>query len=379
MPRLCTIADGTRVAPIKLGSDNPDNLYQNAQLDSSRSYIITGIRGTVYLLGFGTQSGEYGGEGNLKTIDYLEAEELIYDDEYKTSFRILLSSERPDHRMHSTRTTQPSPPNWLRLDKECTKGMLIVRQTFGVREMEVPATIRLSYYDEELEMTTIATRDDNKSLCSNDRIQVYTPQDLEQGLRSTILLVNGATAMFAKWAHNFQSHANTLPLFDQQTSDSVGGDPNIRYFHSYWNIAKDQALVIQLPANLTCKFWNFQLNNYWMESLDYRYYRIHTNSFLAEPDCDDVNEKCTAPSSLQSEVSSSYSTLQRRNNLSYTIIVAHSNPNSHNSTFRGNWITSAGHYNGTMCLRYVFSPGTAPSKNQVVHPKVTLVPFSSFL
>lgn len=26
-----------------------------------------------------------------------------------------------------------------------------------------------------------------------------------------------------------------------------------------------------------CKFWNFQLNNYWMESLDYRYFPIHVN------------------------------------------------------------------------------------------------------
>jgi hypothetical protein len=26
-----------------------------------------------------------------------------------------------------------------------------------------------------------------------------------------------------------------------------------------------------------CRTWNFQLNNYWMESLDYRYHTIHVN------------------------------------------------------------------------------------------------------
>ena len=32
-PRLCAIANGDRPAPVKLGSDNPDNLYENATID----------------------------------------------------------------------------------------------------------------------------------------------------------------------------------------------------------------------------------------------------------------------------------------------------------------------------------------------------------
>lgn len=66
--------------------------------------------------------------------------------------------------------------------------------------------------------------------------------------------------MFAKWARDFQKHINQLPLFDQvkaricvdapsplsspqQLSNSVGGDPSIRYYHSYWQLAADEALV----------------------------------------------------------------------------------------------------------------------------------------
>ena len=40
--------------------------------------------------------------------------------------------------------------------------------------------------------------------------------------------------MFANWAKNLKAHVNTLPLFDQETSNKAGGDPHIRYFHSYW-------------------------------------------------------------------------------------------------------------------------------------------------
>ena len=49
---------------------------------------------------------------------------------------------------------------------------------------------------------------------------------------SSRVLAAGASAMFAKWAYEFQSHTNQLPLFDQQKSNKAGGDPNIRYYHS---------------------------------------------------------------------------------------------------------------------------------------------------
>ena len=74
-------------------------------------------------------------------------------------------------------------------------------------------------------------------------------------------------------------------MFDPDVSLAAGGDPNIVYYHSHWALAEDRALVIEaMPPE--CEHWNFQLNNYWMESLDYRYHTIHTNKHLAqyEPD-----------------------------------------------------------------------------------------------
>ena len=77
-PRLCAIANGDRPAPVKLGSDNPDNLYENATIDGRLEYVVSGTRGTVSYLGLGTQSGSYGGKGGLATVDYVEAEALTY-------------------------------------------------------------------------------------------------------------------------------------------------------------------------------------------------------------------------------------------------------------------------------------------------------------
>ncbi|MBC7171210.1 MAG: hypothetical protein H5U40_02220, partial [Polyangiaceae bacterium] len=131
-------------------------------------------------------------------------------------------------------------------------------------------------------------------------------------------LVAGASLLFAKWARDFEAHSNELPRFDQEVSNKAGGDPNIAYYHSHWRLAPDEALVIEaVPPR--CDHWNFQLNNHWMESLDYRYFRIHLNkhSAVLEPDG------------------------------SVRIVVAHDDPGL------PNWIQTVGHESGTMCFRWV--------------------------
>ena len=35
-----------------------------------------------------------------------------------------------------------------------------------------------------------------------------------------------------------------------------------------------------------CEYWNFQLNNYWMESLDYCHFTIHVNKHTGKPEGD---------------------------------------------------------------------------------------------
>jgi hypothetical protein len=75
-PTLVTIVDGYRAAPIKIGSDNPDNLYESASIVGSGTYKISGTRGSVKYLGFGTQAGVYGKPGGLSTVDYVDASML---------------------------------------------------------------------------------------------------------------------------------------------------------------------------------------------------------------------------------------------------------------------------------------------------------------
>ncbi len=113
-----------------------------------------------------------------------------------------------------------------------------------------------------------------------------------------------------------------------------GGDPSIYYHNSRWQLEPEQALVINFIPPERCRTWNFQLSNFWMESLDYRYHRISVNrdTAVTEPDG------------------------------SVRIVVSHREP----AGMPGNWLTTAGHSEGAMLLRYVEAEDYPPVDTAVV-------------
>ncbi|MDZ7605868.1 MAG: DUF1214 domain-containing protein [Cyclobacteriaceae bacterium] len=274
---------------IKMGADNPDNHYLNAQISGDYDYIISGKRNTIHYFGLFTQNGNYGTTGGLSPCGKLEDGELIVNAD--GSFEVTLSKERRG-------------ANWLKIEKETT--LLMVRQTYLDRENEVP-----------VEMTI-------KAIGATGIPGSITTARLDEGLNIASLFVAGAPMLFSKWARDFQKHTNRLPMFDPAISNAAGGDARIIYYHSHWKLDKSQALVITaIPP--VCDTWNFQLNNYWMESLDYRYHRICINSHSAIKNTDGT----------------------------ITVIVAHDDPG------HANWIQTAGHVEGTMCWRW-YRPETTP-------------------
>lgn len=108
---------------VKLGSDNPDNYYMNANIDGTLEYRISGTRGTVDYLGFGTQEGNYGEGGQMPTTGYVEAADLEIAPD--GTFELILSAT--EH-----------PGNWLPMTPET--GLVIVRQTFAIAPPRCPRT-----------------------------------------------------------------------------------------------------------------------------------------------------------------------------------------------------------------------------------------------
>jgi hypothetical protein len=281
---------------VKLGADNPDNYYENARISGEYEYRITGTRGTVDYLGFATQKGGVGDSRGLPPTGSIEASQLEIG---------------PNGELELWVSCEPRPGNWLPMQPET--GLLLVRQTFLDREHERPAELQI------------------ERIGGDNRPKPLDPEALRWGLRKTAMLVGGAPMLFGSWAQGFAKQPNALPRFDDQVSRMAGGDPSIAYYHGYWSLAPDQALVIDIDPP-QCQTWNFQLNNWWMESLDYRFHPVVINKHSAKPRADG----------------------------SVRIVVCDANPGV------DNWISTTGLREGTMLLRWVRAQTHPEPRTQVV-------------
>lgn len=270
---------------IKIGADNPDNYYMSAGLNPDYDYRIVGTRGSVDYLGFGTVISRYGSGGGMVTTGYLDSRQMDIGDDGR--FEIIVSQTK-------------HPGNWLPMGSQTNQ--LNVRQTFQDRIGEIPAELHIERLGDE-----------------SARPEPLTAARLDRGLQAAAAFVEGTANLFEDWAESFVKHSNELPPADQDYCQSIGGDPNIYYFHSAWTLADDEVLVIEAPTIPECQTWNFQLDNWWMESLDYRYHTIHINKHTAryEPDG------------------------------GVKLYISRRDPGL------GNWVETAGHNNGTMCFRWI--------------------------
>lgn len=268
----------------KIGADNPDNLYLNASISGEQRYRITGNRGTVPILSFGTKANRYATEGTMASTGELDSADVAFAED--GSFEIVASRDKANG-------------NWLPLAEDST--MLLVRQTFLDRDNEQPAAVKIEAIDPPRAPP-----------------EPLTAEKLEEGFGRAVAFVEGTARTFLNWTDMFKAQQlNQLATTDQALFFKAGGDPTIFYLHGYWRLEPDEALIIETPIP-DCSFWNFQLDNIWMESLDYRHHRVHVNKHSAKLNADG----------------------------SATIVVAP------RDIGRGNWIDTAGHGEGTMLLRW---------------------------
>ena len=202
-----------------------------------------------------------------------------------------------DGRFEIVLSAKPHPGNWIRLEPQTSS--LIVREFFLDRASEFPA---------QFEIECLGVTGPPAPL---------DPAALDRAFATTAAFVRGSADLFTGWAEGFAKRPNELHAPPDSLRAPAHKAANQIFYHGYWKLASDEALLITATPPV-CRYWNFQLNNYWLESLDYRYHPITVNkhSVRLEPDG------------------------------SFRIIVSARDPGC------GNWIDTAGHTHGTMGLRW---------------------------
>jgi hypothetical protein len=282
---------------VKIGADNPDNVYLSATIRGDRTYRITGRRGTIAYFSIGSKANRYAKDGTMASTGELSGNQLVANSD--GTITIIASAT-------------PHEGNWLPLAADSTG--IVIRQSYLDRSTEVPGEWHIERIGEGPEVPG-----------------PLDPAFLAKALQRATLAVHGTAATFAHWTELFMSRPNELPDFGQEMFQRAGGDPEIFYLHGYWTLQPGEAWVIETEVP-DCPYWNFQLNNWWMESLDHTH-RITVNKHTAVVDAGRV-----------------------------TIVVAGKDPGW------GNWIDTAGHTSGTALLRWLGATHHPVPHCKVVRP-----------
>jgi len=279
-PRLFMLTDDK----LKIGADNPDNIYEQAVISPARDYRIYGRCNTVPYLSFGTKANRYAIDGTMASTGEIELGGMHV--EADGSFEIIVSQN-------------PRPGNWLSMAGDTS--LLIVRQTFDDKTTQRPAEVRIERISEGPAVPAL-----------------LTPAAIESQLNSAAAWVRGTANTFANWSQWFQAQPNRIYDGDQAVFQRAGGDPKIWYGHAYFDLAEGEAWVLDvMPPK--CRMWNFQLDNWWMESLDHVHQKVWVNGHQAKYEADG----------------------------SIRIVCADKDPGF------GNWIDLAGHRRGTALWRWI--------------------------
>jgi hypothetical protein len=233
---------------VKLGLDNPDNLYINASVSSRYRYRIRARRNTIHYLSFAAQSQNFAATDRIQGgAGHLQDGELQMDAGGR--FEIIASVER-------------QAGNWLPMRADTS--MILVRQTFLDRATEIPAELAIECLDVDGPPPPL------------------DPARVPGQLLGAAMYAIGAATWFADWVMTFPDQApmNQLHLPAAEKHRVMGGDPNVVTLLGLWRLAPDEVLLVEATPP-DCDYWNFQLGNIWAESLDYQFRRTTLNKHTA--------------------------------------------------------------------------------------------------
>jgi uncharacterized protein DUF1214 len=279
-PQFTSLASPAR----KILGDNVDSRYFFAPLDGRRAYRIHGTRGNEVYLAFCIYGGKPDGEWSERVVANVSQRDIKFDAEGR--FELLLAAERPP----------AASGDWVKLDPDAI--CVISREYYAD-----PARARTGQFTIE-------------PLETPPPPEPLTDAALARRLRAVTTFIR-ETIEFAPIPPLPMTNALLPPMPWSPTVRGWGTPDNI-YALGAFELDRDQALVIT-GRSPRCTYWGVQLWNRYMQSLDYRYYRVSINGTQAVLGRDG----------------------------SWRVVIAHRDPGV------ANWLGTAGHRQGLFFCRWL--------------------------
>jgi len=221
----------------KFFMDNPDFLYWVADIDAGHRYRIHGRVGDAAYTSITAYSAR--GLADAKAASRLDHESLRLDRAGR--FEVIAARERP------------SSGTWLPLPE-------------GANAVWVR-----SFYDD-----VYHDRHGTVAIEPMDPVPAPPPVDPDRFVHRLTRLGKSVTAVargMAAAAAEDLARPNQVREWEQMQGGAAFTEPEIHYQRGAWQLAPDQALVIEGRA-VPCRYWNLMLYSRFLNSLDHRHRRV---------------------------------------------------------------------------------------------------------
>ncbi|MCB2076209.1 MAG: DUF1214 domain-containing protein [Novosphingobium sp.] len=240
---------------VYLFQPNPDDVYYYAPLDGRKSYRIVGDRGSIHMimLQFGCgMMGMVEPGGGEQHSSYLDEKDLVVDADGR--FEILLAPEKPEG---FAGTWHP-----IREDVDCVM-------------------VRLRSYDWGNEADVRMAIECLDAPLQKRRMDVA---EIDAKLRGTFTLSNRLNPLFYGFQNRTLERVGRNVFELEPFSDT--GLANQLYWTCVFDIAGDEALIVETDLPDVCPYWNIQVNDPYFNAVEFVYRQTSINGHTAHIDSD---------------------------------------------------------------------------------------------
>lgn len=266
---------------------NPDDVYYYAPLDARRTYRIAGTRGTVHMLNFLFGHDMIGmADPPAGATGYVDDKELQVQPD--GTFELLFGTTRPEG----------YTGHWYQLDPRVDH--VIVRMRSYDWGNEVDPRLWIESLDAPLQKRRMGI------------------EEIHERLERALTLPERFTRLWLDMQNDFKAEVG-VNKFRLENYNNLAGVPNQLYGWAMFEVAEDEALILETDLPEVRPYWNIQINDPYFNAVEYVYRQASTNGHYARIDADGK----------------------------YRGVLSHSDPGVHN------WLDTGGFAEGTIYLRWL--------------------------